>query len=243
MDKLFEVAAKVSNQWSLAAFAIAAIVAILLRLSGKRVPKIGWALVIAIVILAVVPIVAPAWLDNFGLYRVRIIVTRQGSPVDQAEVKCSLGGEVLKTSAGWECDIPAKSRPSAGQLTVFATDRTAFLQASQSIHLGGDYAPAVELPLQPDASAILHGSVIDDSSHAPIAGALVHVVGYDNESVVTGRTGDFTLKTHAAEGQQVKIAAVCEGYQPFLDWSMASSLPAEIRLVRQAHFKPRATAN
>jgi len=114
MEKLFEIAAKISNQWSLAAFAIAGVVAIVLRLSGKRSPKIAWAVVIAVVVLGTVPILAPIYLNNLGLYRARITVTRKGSPVEEADVKCSPSGEVLKTGSGWECDIPAKTRPAAG---------------------------------------------------------------------------------------------------------------------------------
>jgi hypothetical protein len=79
MEKLFEIAAKISNQWSLAVFAIAGVVAIVLRLSGKRSPKIAWAVVLAVVVLGTVPILAPIYLNNLGLYRVRITVTRKGS--------------------------------------------------------------------------------------------------------------------------------------------------------------------
>jgi hypothetical protein len=239
MDKFFEIATKISNQWSLAAFAIAGVVAMVLRLSGKKVPKVAWAVVLAVVVLATVPILAAVYLDNLGLYRVRITVTHKGTPVEEADVKCSPSGEVLKTGSGWECDIPAKTRPAGGQLTVYAADRAAFLQASKTLKLENDYAPVVSLSLEPDLSATIHGSVLDDAeSGKPVAGAHVHIVGYETEAVVTGDTGDFTLKAHAADGQQVKLAAACEGYDPFLDWRQAGSMPAEIHLGRSKSRRP-----
>jgi hypothetical protein len=233
MDKFFEIATKISNQWSLAAFAIAGVVAMVLRLSGKRVPRVAWAVVLAVVVLATVPILAPIYLNNLGLYRVRITVTRKGTPAQEADVKCSGSGEVLKTGSGWECDVPAKTRPAGGLLTVYAADRSAFLRGSETLKLENDYAPAVSLSLEPDLSATINGSVLDDAEPGkPVAGAHIHIVGHESEGVVTTSTGDFTLKAHAADGQQVKLAVACEGYEPFFDWRQAGSMPTEIRLVR-----------
>jgi hypothetical protein len=239
MGRLFEIATKISNQWSLAAFAIAVVVAMVLRFSGKKVPRVAWAVVVAVVILAAIPILAPIYLDNLGLYRVRITVTHNGNPVDEASIKCSPSGEVLKTGSGWECDIAAKTRPVDGMVTVYAVDNTAFLQANQSLKLDRDYAPAVSLTLEPDTSAMIRGSVLDNGEPgSPVAGAHIHVVGYEGETVVTGDSGDFILKAHAADGQQVKIAAACVGYDPFLDWRQAGSMPTEIHLTRDRNRRP-----
>ena len=118
-------------------------------------------------------------------------------------------------------------------MTVYAADRAAFLQASKTLKIENDYAPVVSLSLEPDLTGIVRGSVLDDAEPGkPLPGAHVHIIGYESEAVVTGDTGDFTLKAHAAEGQQVKLAAACDGYDPFLDWRQANSMPTEIHLVR-----------
>jgi hypothetical protein len=161
-----------------------------------------------------VPILVPIYLDNFGLYRVRITVTHKGTPVEEADVRCSPGGEVLKTGSGWECDIPGKIRPAGGQLTIYVADHTAFLQASKTLKLENDYAPVVSLSLEPDASAMIRGSVLDDAEPGkPVAGAHIHIVGYESETVVTRDTGDFTRR-HPAEAEfraGARLAWACTG--------------------------------
>lgn len=54
MDKFFEIATRISNQWSLAAFAIAAVVALVLRLTSRKIPAIAWVVVAAVVLIAII---------------------------------------------------------------------------------------------------------------------------------------------------------------------------------------------
>jgi hypothetical protein len=74
MIKLFELGTKISTAWSLAAFAIIALVLLVTNLKGRKVPAIVWAVVAAIVVLAVAPIVSPLYMNSYGIYRVRIVV-------------------------------------------------------------------------------------------------------------------------------------------------------------------------
>lgn len=87
---------------------------------------------------------------------------------------------------------PGQDPTCGGQLTVYAADRTAFLRASETLKLANDYAPVINLSLEPDLSATIHGSVLDIAGPGkPLAGAHVHILGYEREAVVTSDTGDF----------------------------------------------------
>jgi hypothetical protein len=92
-----------------------------------------------------------------AIYRVRVtVVGPQGTPVDDAKVWSSMGGEPKKVAGGWQFDIPAASRPANGKLTVWASLDAAFLKGSQEVQLDADHNPAVSIPLgtdQPPASA------------------------------------------------------------------------------------------
>src|SRR5713226_5308727 len=121
MTKLLETAAGISNQWSLAAFAIAAILYLVLQRRGK-VPAIAWAAIVAVLVLGALPIAAPIFVEGRAIYRVRVtVLDPQQTPVEEARVWSSLGGEAKKVAGGWQFDIPAATRPADGKLTVYAT--------------------------------------------------------------------------------------------------------------------------
>jgi len=74
MTNPFEIAAKISTAWSLAAFGIAALIWFGVRLKKGKVPAVAWGIVAAIVIVALTPIIAPLYLNSYGIYRVRVVV-------------------------------------------------------------------------------------------------------------------------------------------------------------------------
>ena len=80
-------------------------------------------------------------------------------PVDDARVTSSNGGEPKKIEGGWEFDIPPQSRPADGKLTLFASEKNAFLVGNSTLVLDEDYFPAVEIQLEHDTSAIVRGVV------------------------------------------------------------------------------------
>lgn len=231
MNQLFEIASKVSSAWSLAAFAIIALVLLITKLQGRKVPSVAWAVVAAIVIIALAPIVAPAYLNSYGIYRVRVVVLDDRQmPTNDAKVTCSTGGEIKKVEGGWECDIPAKTKPTDGKMQAYAAVANAFLTGRTELELRDDYSPVATIALAKDTSAKIKGIVVDSDS-APVEGVRVGVVGYEAEAQITQQGGNFVLPAHAANDQQVQLFAFKEGYDAGPpQWHAAGDFPATITL-------------
>jgi hypothetical protein len=238
ISQMFEAAAKVANEWSLAAFTVAALVLIvLLTLRRKSTPKntifLLGAIVVAMVILAVVPLVSRAYLESHGIYRLRVTVEdSQGMPVDDAQVTSSIGGEPKRVTRGWEFDIPVASKPRDGKMTVYAAVANAFLSGTTNVQLANDYSLTAKIRLDHDLSAHIRGRVIDRKGN-PVATAEVSVVGYESEAVTTGGLGEFELPAHASRGQQVQLAAFKKGFGSVSEWEQAGDQPATLVLGHQ----------
>lgn len=236
MNKLFEIASKISSAWSLAAFAIIALVLMVSKIKGRKVPAVAWWVVAAVVIIALAPMLAPAYLSSYGIYRVRVVVLGDRKvPTNDAKVTCSVGGEVKKVEGGWECDIPAKTKPADGKMQAYARIDDAFLVGRTEVELKDDYSPVATVQLAQDTSALVLGIVMDESNQ-PVEGARVQVVGYDSEASVTKSGGGFSLPAHKANGQQVQIFAFKEGYSASPpEWHQAGDHPVTIVLRKRKH--------
>ncbi len=236
MDKLIETVGGVSDEWRLAAFAIVAILWVVMKRSGKP-PAIAWGALFAVLTIGIVPIVGSLVVSvdarrslNSSIYRVRItVLDRENVPVENATVWSSVGGEPKKVPGGWEFDLPSASKPLDGNLTLYASVADRFLQGSRRFTLAADLNPAVEIALQKNASATVRGQVVDAVS-AAIAGARVGVIGYESEAVVTGPGGNFILPAHSAEGEEVQLHAQRTGFQPVNLLHLAGDAAATIVL-------------
>lgn len=166
------------------------------------------------------------------LYRVRAtVLDPHGTPVDDAEVRSSLGGEPKKVAGGWEFDIPAVTKPVHGMLTIYAFQRRVFLQGQADLNLGNDPNPAVTVKLVKDESASVHGKVVDAHTTAPLADVWVNVVGHEDWRVKTGPKGEFPeLPAHAGDGEPIRLHAEKIGYTPEDQVHYAGSEPALIDL-------------
>jgi hypothetical protein len=231
MHRLFEVAARISTPWALAAFAIAAIIVLLLAKRRGKVPPIAWAAIVAILLLVLAPTLVEH--SSATIYRVRVtVVGPAGTPVEEARVWSSMGGEPKKVAGGWQFDIPAAARPADGKLTVWASLEAAYLKGSREMRLAEDRNPAVTIRLNGDQTATLRGIVLDRRGRA-IVGARVSVAGYQSEAAVTREGGDFILPAHAASAQNVLLHAEASGYKGVTQWHMAGDQPATIVLDRK----------
>lgn len=215
MNQLFQIASKVSSAWSLAAFAIIALVVLIVKLRGRKIPPVAWGVVAAIVVIALAPIVAPAYMSSYGIYRVRVVVLDDRQmPTNDAKVTCSTGGEIKKVEGGWECDFPAKTKAEDGKMQAYAMVANAFLTGRAELELKDDYSPVLTVPLKRDMSATIRGIVVDLDHHdAPLEGVRVGVVGYEAEAQITHQGGNFVLPAHAANDQQVRLFAYKDGYE------------------------------
>jgi hypothetical protein len=233
----------VRTQWSLAAFAIAAVVILFTYVVAKPSPKIrkialGFAG--SICLLGLVPILASAYLasqqmsrEAHAIYRVRVtVLDAQGAPLDDARVWSTLGGETKTVAGGCEIDIPAAGKPKDGQLTVFAEKKSAFLRGKGEVQLKDDVSIAIVVAMKMDLVGRVRG-IVQDGSVRAVAAAWVMVVGYGTEAVKTSETGSFDLPAHAALGQQVLLHAEKKGYKPTEQWQPAAEEAIALTIIRE----------
>jgi hypothetical protein len=235
----WSVVSRITNPFSLTAFALAVVLAVVgavLKSKGNKVPTAVWFL---IPLLVAMPIGAAVYQQAItskerAIYRVRITVyDPQDIPVQDAKVASSFGGEPKKVDAGWELNIPAASVPKGEKLRITATKENAFLKGQTELTLGDERNPTVNLKLIHDATATVRGFVVDDGSNRYIAGARVSAVGYGAEAVITTEDGGFALPAHKAVNQQVLLHVEAKGYKAASQWYPAGDNEAEIRLIRQ----------
>lgn len=167
-----------------------------------------------------------------AIFRLRVtVVDPQGTPIEDARVWSSFGGEAKKVAGGWQFDIPEASKPSDGKLSIFAAKESAFLKGEESLTLGKDMNPAITVRLQRDTSAKVRGQIIDERNRG-VTGARVFVVGYEAEAVITKEGGNFELPAHAAIDQMVMIHAEKTGFRGAALWHPAGDAPLIMRLER-----------
>lgn len=233
MNKLFELAIKISSSWSLAAFAIVALVLLVVKLKGRKVTSVGWVAAVAIVVIALTPMLAALYLDAYGIYRIRIIVLDDHHlPVDHVKVKCSAPGELTQARDSWEYDVPARSKPRDGKIQIYAVSPEDFMAGYVELELKEDYYPATTIILARDRSAKIMGIVLDGADNSPLEGVLVSVVGYESEAQLSGKAGNFSLPAHKANGEPVPLSASKETYYTVFESHLAGDFPVTIRLRR-----------
>jgi hypothetical protein len=226
----------VSTTWSLAAFAIAAIVYMATRKQKGAARSGGTAAMVIILLLGLVPILGSFYMETRknepSVYQLRVVVLDpQQTPLEDAKVWSSLGGEPKKVAGGWQFDIPVASLPSDRKLTVYATESASFLKGQSQLTLASDVHPNTTIQLMHPETTV-RGIVTDAKGHA-IEGVAVSVIGHGNETVRTKADGGFELPAHAADGQQVELHAEKGGFTPSGGWFPAGTVPAELVLKRQ----------
>src|SRR5271167_1035557 len=165
-------------------------------------------------------------------YRVRVIVVDEHqTPVSDAKVWSSIGGEPMKVEGGWLFVIARDTKPQDGKVTFYASKDAAFLKGQAPLQLADDHNPAVTVALERSRTAKVIG-IIEDERQSAIAGATVGVIGYDSEAEVTKSSGSFSLPAHAADGQQVQLHAEKSGYRAANQWCPAGDSPCSIELQR-----------
>jgi hypothetical protein len=253
MKDLFGAIAQVDNTWSLAAFAISAVLLVLNRVMaspdaerrrGKKAPaalstRVAMPIVAVIVLLGVLPMLADTYLKALDItgddiYRVRVIALGpEGTPMAGVTLKTTVSNETTVTSQDTAVvAIPRGAVPADGRITIFGDLESAFLHGRAEVQLGDELNPAVTIPLASVRTATVTGLVQDDAGRA-VAGATVTAVG--GESSVTSAAGTFTVKAGAAAGQVVRLHAEKSGYAPADQNHPAGTEPVTIVLAREAN--------
>ena len=114
-DQALRLASQITHPVTVAVFAaVLAASAFIFALRSKR-PRVAWVLAVGIIVLGLAPLAAQAISQWRGIYHVRVIVLGPThSPVDDARIVSSAGGESKRVQGGWEIDIPAQTRPVRG---------------------------------------------------------------------------------------------------------------------------------
>ena len=165
-------------------------------------------------------------------YHVRVIVLDQHqTPIGDAKVWSSIGGEPMRVEGGWMFVIAKDTKPADGKVTFYATKEAAYLGGQAPLQLTDDHSPSVTVQMANERKANVIGIVEDDRQSA-ISGATVSVIGYGTEAEVTKDSGNFSLPAHAADGQQVQMHAEKTGYRSANAWCPAGDTPCTILLQR-----------
>jgi hypothetical protein len=201
MEELARIATRISNPFSLAAFALATIV-YFARRRGK-VPSAAWIAVVALVATPISASVVLELLRDRAMYEVRVgVIDASGAPIDGSRITASVPGERKEVPGGWEISIPAAAVPADRKLVAYASVDRDFLSGKAELLLGSDHHPTMEIRLARDESATVRGRIQTSSGEA-LAGASVSVAGYP--AVKSGVDGEFRLDAHAARRQLVRI--------------------------------------
>lgn len=237
----------INSSWTIAAFSIAAILAVLHSISSRRRHAPGspviWGIVIVICILGLMPILANLTLEMVkirgAVYRVRVLVINpEKVPVSGATLTSTASSiGAVKTDQGvGEIAIPRATMPNGGNITIFADSDSQFLHGRSDILLADDLNRSLTIELKRSGDAIVSGLVEDSAGHA-VVDATVSVLG--GESVRTGSNGSFTVKTDAPVGQQVRLHVEKDGYLPIDQDHPAGPEPVSIIVARNRSVRPQ----
>ncbi len=247
MSEVFKIASQISTPIALTAFTLACVLWIIDRASRKRKisDKMHVLLLFAMCTFFSVGLLATA--GHFyikhaeaglnSVYRVRVtVIGTEHTPVENATVWSSIGGEPKKVNGGWEFDIPSGNKPINGEIIVYAKIENCSLQGKAYLRLEIDRNPSIVVVLEPDESAMVRGTVEDETGHA-LRGVDVSVVGYGDEHVTTSARGSFVLRAHVADGHTVRLHAEAPEYQPLDQDQPAGTAPA-ILVLHGKHGHP-----
>ena len=237
ITELLKAAGRISTMWSLAAFAIAVILIFMQRQRHTNSPLV-WGSLVAITLLGITPIAGSLYVQTYddtrgSLYRVRVVVLDIAqTPIEQAQVWSSIGGEPKRVAGGWEFDIASSVTPVDGRVIFYAALPNAFLKGSAELQLSHDFNPTTHIQLRKDNTAGVRGTVVDGNGRT-VTGATVSVIGYGSEAVQTDSNGGFVLAGHVAAGQQVQLHIEKTGYVAITQWVPAGDSSTQLVIERK----------
>jgi hypothetical protein len=152
--------------------------------------------------------------DGPGVYHVRVrAISPDSGAVKRAKVSSSLGGEVHLVDGGWEIVLPVQQSGQKRQLTIDAAVEDLGLAGSTTLTLSSDPVQTTNLELKRSGELPVRG-IVEDSGGNSIPNALVSVVGYGQDAVFTGGSGNFELPSHAKADETISLHAEKPGFKP-----------------------------
>jgi hypothetical protein len=215
MENWVSVAAKITNEYALAAYTIAALLTGFSFLGRQKLKGKPWLLalvVVAIVSSAVMPLVSKVILTKLQQpYRIGVLVFEpDGSQAIHPAVSANVPYNAYEIQNAIQLEIDNAHVPKSGRLTILAKDVPNNLENSTDMVLSADRNPTVSIKLiaQP---ADISGNVLDSNNNG-IVGVRVSVVG-DPDWGTTTDAGYFVIHSHASKGTTVYLLAEKSGFQ------------------------------
>ncbi len=152
--------------------------------------------------------------DSPAVYQVRVrAIGADQNALQRAHVRSSLGGETKLVNGGWEVDLPAGSSDDKRQLTIDASVEDLGLAGSTTITLSKDPIQTTSLELKKRGELPVRG-IVEDSRGDSIPNALVSVVGYGKDAVLSDASGNFEMPSHAQADETISLHAEKPGFKP-----------------------------
>lgn len=234
MDKIFEIASKVSTPLALAGIVIVALFLVYREVVKKKLNltkshsfEVLRLIIRGIFVLGLVALsfglvgygvnMVGTFLSKSSVYRVRItVIDSHNQPVRETEVISAPAGEQKPTSDGWEIVIPDSVLANDRKLRVWAKKDGGIYNGSNETVLGNDYNPGVTIILHHETSARIRGQVSDEDGNS-LSGVTVYVENFFEEGTTTDKRGLFDLPAHAAPNEHIHLFVERIGYQPWND--------------------------
>lgn len=230
MPEWLQAAAKITDQYALAAYAIAALVAIigvLKRGSIRGKPVLIVVVVLAVLASASLPLVAKYIEQKGSLYRVTVsVLDPDGKRVKTPRVSTDVPSQNYDIGDSKQVEIALAHVPADRKITFFASDDLGE-EGQSSLTLADDRTPTLTMTLAAKPSEV-RGNVLDRTGKG-IVGARVSLIGRD-ESGVTTEGGLFIIRTHIPAGQPVTLLVEKDGFSPLRQQHLAGSAPATVVL-------------
>ncbi len=167
-----------------------------------------------------------------GVASVRVMVLGSDKmPIDDAQVWTSVGGETKKVAGGWELEFPLSKLSENRQITVYATQRSAYLNGQREIIVNEGKPTAASIQLERETSAQVKG-IVSDASGQPLADASVSILG-SASSATTNAQGFFSLPANAAVEEDVRLRISKTGFETRDQYHPAGDSSAYIVLQRK----------
>lgn len=141
-------------------------------------------------------------------------------PVDNSEIRSSVGGESKKVDGGWELEVAESKLPNDRRITIYAKQEQNRLKGQHEITLRSRIN-IDSIQLERETSVSVRGNVYNENK-APVEGAIVSIVGVAG-STKTDSQGFFMLSTDNDEGEEVRLKVTKEGYEPLEQYHLTGN--------------------
>ena len=230
-QRLIEIASNVSTPLALAGLIVALLFllakAILKKQNGGQTDGIKVALRVFNGFLALASLCVVLGFSGFvissvnenSFYSIKVtILTEDNHVVNDCQLVSSLGGELKKTSYGWEVELAVDRVEKDDSLTLYVEKTATGLTGSSKVHLGNKLKLKTSVILRKSINYGVTGQVVDQMNRSVVG---VNVTSL--RSGVTTKTNDdgiFHFDSLGMKGDEVVLHFEKNGYKSIDEWLM-----------------------